>query len=443
MDKKNSENVTHRKPSRKTTSDSFSELQSASLDTTSSSIRGMSLQDLSTHLPSDETQILMKELEDHKTQLKSAYNEIENLIGENKKLKNRIQEQDKKIELLKNLCSDTITSPRVQNKSILRKKSIEPKRLQMSPSTIMECTPRHQRPRTSVRTPTETDTTKGQLQDTCKTNRSKDTSEKLTHAKSITVDSKPKHMEIKIPARKNIYIFGGHQCCGLSEALMNKRNSMKTQMNKYKFTSHIQPGAPSDEITKNLVKSNIEPTDKILLSLGEHDHNPHKVYTELSTVLKSFQNNTIFVLNVNHNKYINEKKLNTTIQLLCKNFSNCKYIETDYKTGHLKHDICNSVNKIIDQSDYDSKYLSYNKIKTILNVKDITRNYRPGTMPYYFKIINRKPEYKQPKQNLNIKTNHEAEAVRKGTIPFYFAPKRRENTGDQTDVDEFFRSKLY
>lgn len=94
----------------------------------------------------------------------------------------------------------------------------------------------------------------------------------------------------------------------------------------------------------------------------------------------------------------------------------------------------------IDQIDYDCKYLNYNKIKVLYNVKDIKKNYRAGTIPYYFKIIDQTLESKQLGKKFEIFGNHEVQ--RKGTIPFYFAPKPKVNMLDKasTSKGEFFRS---
>lgn len=160
--------------------------------------------------------------------------------------------------------------------------------------------------------------------------------------------------------QKNIYIFGGKQCTNLATQLIGHRQTVNTTSENYKISSYVKPNACTEHITNTLKTYTFAEEDILILSLGEHDHDPTKLMIEVSTVLNSMEKNRVYILSV-PNIYLNEKRLNGRLKLICNYFDNCSFIDLhdgkQYHTANVGHN-CTRINMIIDQHDYNNKFTS-------------------------------------------------------------------------------------
>lgn len=225
------------------------------------------------------------------------------------------------------------------------------------------------------------------------------------------------------PDRK-IVIFGAQQCVGLAAAILQTRQT--SQYEKYGISSEIKPNAKSNEISKNCLQMKLCPDDKLVICLGENDHNIKSTLIHLKTILNRFINNTIIILQVSDNHFIDVNTLNRSIKNTCYKYKNCNFVNYKY---YKSFDICNSINFIIDCKDYHDKYLKPSELKNhMVNNKPSKKillhsELKKGTIPYYFNKTTRQSS------NQPLKTNKKI-----GTIPFYFPVVKNKS------VESFFRT---
>ncbi|KAH9645411.1 hypothetical protein HF086_000029 [Spodoptera exigua] len=227
---------------------------------------------------------------------------------------------------------------------------------------------------------------------------------------------------------KTIYILGAQRCVGLAATTISSR--LNAKYDKYRIIAETKPNAVTDEIVKSCKHLQLKPGDKLVLSVGENDDNAKKVLSQLNDVLRKFNNNTIIVLSVAKNYYLDIAKLNKSIRNLCTKFQNCNFVKCKFNS---LYKICTSINYIVDYSDYNEKYLNPKAIRQLMSNKPSnkpntsTSEAKKGTIPYYFNHIrnrNRIRNLNEGQSNTNIQTTKNAH---KGTIPFYFPVIKRSN----------------
>lgn len=311
---------------------------------------------------------LKTEIEELKSLLSSTQNELDNTILINNQLLREINKLKQEIIALKDFCTSPLS---IIRKGVVssRKKKVRRLILNTSPSLPMAC-----------------------LNSSLPLNKS---STEIGHTEDTNhIDETP------LPSRK-IHIIGGRQCRGLCMSLIKSRQNNPYET--YEIRSNIKPDASTEEILSSLDISNISTHDRVILSVGEHDQNPMKIMTELSASLKRLSHCTVIILSIKKNPHLNEKKVNEMLKLISNNFQNCNFVDLSYnyvnKTllyGKNLYEWCKKINFVIDQLDYDYKFLRFNKRQQNhgnLNSNRYVYNggnkqkYKKGTIPYYFPII--------------------------------------------------------
>lgn len=232
---------------------------------------------------------------------------------------------------------------------------------------------------------------------------------------------------------RNLYIYGTQQCVGLASALMQSR--CNTKYEKYRVFAETKPNAKCYDVTQNCIRRILNPDDKIVICVGENDHNLKQVLSQLEVVLETFYNNRIIVLNVNSSHFLNTSKLNNGIKNLCKKFKKCHFLNKHY---FKLSEICNSINYVIDCNDYDEAYLypanirkfvmrNHTNSNTNTNSNTTTSKKclaepKKGTIPFYFN--NQSCE----KNKQTASPTESVSNVNKGTIPYYFPMLKKKNS---------------
>ncbi|CAH1647368.1 unnamed protein product [Spodoptera littoralis] len=215
---------------------------------------------------------------------------------------------------------------------------------------------------------------------------------------------------------KKIHIIGTQRCVGLAAALSHSRAN--TQYEKYQLFALTKPNAPCSEVLSNCRNVKLTTDDKVVICIGENDHNISIILSQLRDILDIFSNNTIIVLNVVNNVFLNVNKINNSINKLCSKYKKCHFVN---QISTKLSDICRSINFVIDYSDYEYKYLNPSEIrKRIASGKSSVKlNIEPkkGTIPYYFTKQSQIETVRGPKNNNLMQPNTN---IRKGTIPYYF-----------------------
>lgn len=381
------------------------------------------------------------EVKEENTELKncliSTQNELENTIIENNELKRQIDKQSKEIELLKSICQ--APAPPIGNNvcRMITETTLTPQRLH-EPRY-----PRCSTPRSASVTSCKTDfiallqmkiqTTQKQLlqakeeiiklQDQIKT-----LNEMITTNGGYPSPANTLRTTMSKPSvRQNIFIVGTQQCAGIASNLIESRKH--TRYENYQITAFTKPFAPTIEVL-NICKSlDIGKNDKVVLCVGENDHDPITTTSELYGALKLLQHTTVIVLNVRSNKYINKKMLNDQLDLICSKFAHCHFLKTKrYYQNHI-YNLCYNINNLIDSLDYNHKFLDINFIK-----KHIRYN-----KPHNIMMTPKQNKHKNKFTNsLNSYENHTMTKYRQASILEYFRPTEYRNL-PMTDSEKFFR----
>lgn len=332
-------------------------------------------------------------------QLESANLEIEQLILDNNKLKNKITELEKKIKILNSIYSNPRSSRKKQKHSY--PPLLEMKKIDFDDDLDIE--------NIFLENSTIHNTHNTYNTNTCE--------------KDMNINNSKISIEnvSEVLPRKRLFIFGGKQCVGLASQLISSRENSPYE--NYDIVAFTKPFACTNEILKACYNIKLNDSDHFIICVGEHDTNPTKVILETSAILKYLSNHKVYVLSVSKNMYLNETKLNNTIKLLCNNSPKCYYIN----------------------------YYNYNFIskKQILQRISYIINYNLDCQYYYdnFLIRNDWPlKVIIRKTHLSKKTEiSDVNLPKKGTIPFYFKktePCLSDNSliSNTNKNKEFFRS---
>lgn len=318
-----------------------------------------------------------KELHDEiillKTKLASAHVEIDKLNMEVTDLKKKLDDQQRKGQVLKQLLTEPTPRKLTPIKTNRHKGTCLSSRKSSLPIAAGDKIQRIERKMEETQVTLAPPST---------------TYEKQTP--DFTGDTPPK-----------IYIVGGQQCVGLGPRLVHSR--LESKYGRYSISAVTKPNAPAEEILKEC--DNVEDSSRnyLLLCAGEDDTNPMKVVIEFASKLKRFNFINIIVLAINDNTSLNTYKLNELISNLCRNIPNCQFV--NIHNGRLQHTsnaylnmTCKQINFIIDYRYYCDKYLSCKGLHEILKnnrqkTNTAKQNVNPkkrGTIPYYFPVLDKK-----------------------------------------------------
>lgn len=225
--------------------------------------------------------------------------------------------------------------------------------------------------------------------------------------------------------KNKLWIYGTQTCVGVASALMNSRS--ETKYGIYDVQAETKPFAQSKDILKNILESDVKDNDKLIICVGENDHDLKGLMSQLNKLFLRFSKNTIIFLNIFKNNFIYAYHLNNSIRKMCNKHKHCRFVECEQYT---LIDICKSINYVIDCEDYDHKYLNFKETRQMIarnKQNHVLSNERhtKGTIPYYFHSI---------KTNYNTGTGYTNEPkieitnnAKVGTIPFYFQKLRQKD----------------
>ncbi|XP_050667075.1 uncharacterized protein LOC126966853 [Leptidea sinapis] len=364
-----------------------------------------SLPDLGT-VESSQVLDLKQDLATLSGQLESAHEEIAKLNIENTKQRKLIEENEKQIKLLKTLLSDGNSSI---NSTPLRTKTKKSKRTPSVKSSIQNNIISH---KAIEQIPIN-----------------------LENAPAVPLNSEfnkklaQKSTNIQRKSGRKIYIIGSQQSKNLSSALIQSRRTNPYE--KYTIEAFIKPDATTGDILKSCELYDFSCNDKLILTVGENDCDPIKISSDLYTKINSLPQVHIIVTSVTFSRHLNELKLNDMLRLICNKFPNCTFLNLDeniYRNNTPYYNICHKINLVIDQIDYNKRFLNFKK------QRHINRSTLKGTIPYYFKKVTHGVTSKND-QTLNSSQD----APKKGTIPFYFKPNKVDDSKNGEKL--FFRAK--
>lgn len=142
--------------------------------------------------------------------------------------------------------------------------------------------------------------------------------------------------------------------------------------------------------------------------------------TEISYAIKRLANPFIIILGVLNNHFLNEQKLNNLLKNVCNQFRNSKFL--DLSGNETMAYQCAKLNVMIDEYDYEDKYLSFNKRLPkdvhIIPTTKVVNKYSKGTIPYYFSVLSKNTSASKPCDK--TVPNTIKNTPKKGTIPYYF-----------------------
>lgn len=372
--------VTMRTQKKRTPNDSIDN----SFISTMSDLRARSLPDLSTDYNEEQKELV----ETLKTQLVSAHTEIEELLLKNSLLVKENEEKQKTINNLTKICSGSasIGSSRRERKSATKMYQKSNRPINSSafdlglPDEILN---NNEKKKINIMA--------GSPQEGASCCKLLGIGKPTFQSTSCSKEGTAITNSVVKPIKPKIFIVGSQQCSDLASHLILHRQH--TQYEEYDVTAYTRPLATADHILKDLDNFNIQPErDQVIIGVGENDTNPTKLMFELAAVLKRLEKFNVFILGVNHSRYLNEVKLNKMIENLCTNTPNCTFIEI--KSISLTHEqyltiISRKISFTLDCKYYDKKFLDLSKIKQRLdNCKTIkkpaTKVVKQRTITSYF-----------------------------------------------------------
>lgn len=362
--------ATYKNNNRKVLTPSDSETSCATCE---SDFETTSLPDLSTDGGPSEVQELRQQIIDLQTQLKSANAEVDRLTLENTELRNKTKGNESKINTLKKICNDKISTTKKSGKKS-RKNRINKRKLDFTIDV------EDQSKNTSLISDNSTNSTSAKIQDLVDGRQESNSavSETLNKSKMTQPDSKSK-----------IYFFGSQQCRGLAKAISIDRED--SPYKDYQIFSFIKPNAKSDEIVRSMRAINFKHEDLVVLCLGENDTNPTRLTAELCFALKLCQNCSVIVLGVFKSSHLNENMINSTFKTVCGSFPNCEFLDSNpdflSRKAYLAQ-TAKAINFSIDCRDYDNSFIK--NIKSLLHKNNITQNSKlPSPTPITKMVTNK------------------------------------------------------
>lgn len=380
------ENVTLRpKRTRKTLS--FSEADDSILTNPSSNYSlANSLPDLTSTYKEDVIKDMEEQIRSLKCQLESAHNQIDELLLENTLLQKNTQDQIKKINYLKTICTTTpltnknklnSTTKRNTNKSCSKTLDFKKTETPQDMPSSRDNKPKYKN-----------------NQNNSKDNLRGPTTDVLHQIISTQQENNNEPQEKAKTTKPRIIILGDENIRGLSRQMIDSR--INTWNDHYTVSAMCKPGAASDQILTSL--STLIPTltnkDIVILSVGSNEKNPFKFFSKICNTIKTLETcKQVFILKVQRNPFLNENLLNNHIKLLIRNFKNCKLIDTfetyDCNNMYLKRipkyteTLCFKLNIEIDYLQYHNQFITKNR--QIVKHREGCTKYKQTTIVQYFK----------------------------------------------------------
>lgn len=353
--------------------------------------------------------------------LSTTQNELENTILENNDLHRQVNKLNIEIKLLQTLCQSSTENDSGNTTRAKKRHSIsEPKNLSTpsSDARAVIWTKSLESDARALLMQRKIMELEQQLMETA------GEIEKLLKKVDDLTKNENNGTEIKVNKR-NIYIIGTQQCVGLASKLAKSR--LSTKYENYNIFSVTKPFATSSDILKTCVNLNVSKKDHVVICTGENDSNPTSLIFELSAALKGLEDANVIILSVMENMFLNEWKLNSTVNQISKQLKYCTFI--NYGNRYVGKDrylsmICKKINLIVDSTDYDTKYIPQVNRHCYKQAKCADSN-----IPPYFSSQTRA---------LKLKSR----IADKGTIPYYFqtSNKFKESNLKSNDKLTFFRS---
>lgn len=365
-----------------------------------------------------------------KTELLSAHQEIENLNKENKDLYDQLNESKKSVQTLKNLLnSENIFTPKFSTVKKRKKEIVNANKSNDIPFLQINDTDIE----------TKNSKTEKLINKPIINNYNKTTFKKIVRHDLQNQNAVNNAKNLQIKSRRKITILGDQQGVGLASVLIKNRMNTNDIIN-YDISGITYPNATIEHLTKSasLINKENNEDDWVILCLGSNDWNPVKFNIYLSIILNILCKPKIIITSVVKNLYLNEMKLNNLINVTSQNFKNCFYVDLSsyvYKTNYFVYPlyfIGKLVNNCINTQDYRIRYIkNFTKIKLDSPSKQKVNTVIKGTIPYYFSKINNKNKCNTSSTTKlnNIKDKSKIKKI-KGTIPYYFNSINKQKYND-------------
>lgn len=291
---------------------------------------------------------MQKALSDLQFKLEVAENEISNLLQENSRLKKQLGDNEQKIENLSRICRSIPKKTPNKKDGLFKEMTSTPKHKT------------HQKGFSVSTSPPANIIDKQRL----KTNEVK---EKLS---SSCKERQPR-----------IFIHGDQQVRGLSEKL-NKSRSGKWN-DTYKALGLVKPYASSCHVLHNLDTFNsICDEDILVISTGCYDKNPYTLYSNLCNTLHTLRNcKKIFLLSIPFNSHLDVQALNSDLQMLANNYTNCKFIDID----SLQYSFKKRLDLIAYKLNIETDFIKY-ECDYLQNVLQLDRPIEQAENSQFFRI---------------------------------------------------------
>lgn len=417
----------------------------------------------------DDIRHLNQQIIDLRLELSVAHEEITNLNYECNSLKQKLEDNNKQIHLLKKVSSESLSMSQMctpftpQNKvSTPPLKKLTNVKIRLSrgyikpsgritqtetPKTHTNSIPQRlvrqmsDNIRTDILTNNKTEHLINNLPSlstwTLPTIVRNDCDQKAVNASTVTEEVNKNKNNDK---RRMIYIVGDEQAQNLAASMLENRQGKWND--EYGIFGMVKASATSCEILRTCenMSQSVTKKDIIILCFGICDQNVYKYVSNLSNILYIFRKQKVFITNVQYNPCLNEHMLNRQLHLIVRNYSNCKLIHLTNKNVYMNkmNDftsmLSSKINLEIDSMTYNEKFLTFSNktkhplqpgvyIENKLSTSLISQENKKGTIPYYFK----------PKNQTQPNNNKPQIPFKKGTIPFLF---NKMNVASQSNIKE-------
>lgn len=248
--------------------------------------------------------------------------------------------------------------------------------------------------------------------------------------------------------KKKFLILGDEQARGLASQINEDRK--KKNDTTYDIFGMVQSGAKCSEILKSCETLNysLKSDDIVILAVGANDDNPYKMLIDLGNILYILRNQNVFVINVQYNRYLNERLLNKKIQMLLVNYNKSHFVKI---TG--REDVQTNTKKFIKMLSFKLHVetdLLTTKSQQMLKKRD-TCSFSPSShdnVEVNRECLTQNQNYVSPADILLLPTQTQPSLTKqedlehnltttckKGTIPYFF----KSTLPDKTKKT-FFRS---
>lgn len=405
------DNITHRKPIAR----AYSNSDLRDIYTEENSVCNSTLLDISSQsVPSQientsrNCNDVQGQLDNLTEQLESAHNEIMKLNSENYALKNKLDEKNKQIDLLKKLSTIDLNTSRDNNKCentpLLKKiRNIVMSTPRTSPihtSKVIlwkNCSDsgKMNTPNTSQRHISDVTSRQSNIGSENMSSQtqyvSKYTETTINNSvqalKHCVVDPEKKGQRDEKP---RIFIVGDQRMKGLALHIIKNRKNKWNDI--YQTTAIVKPDATTSHILSAIDGTVLKEDDIVILGVGSNDENVCEIVTALNDYVHKLEKCNVLLLNVQTNQFVNIMLLNTLLHSFSKQHKNFKFIEfkARNKTPIDIYVICNKLNIEIDYLTYKDKFIDNFRKCYTEHQKQNCKLYKKGTIPYFFDLQNKR-----------------------------------------------------